>query len=190
MLVLAQFGWLTHTAIVRDPNLTLVPSEAHRLAHDELRAFVAAQLGPVWIPAHGAISTRAGKGTGAHGQAVFDLLQLLPKLPNGMFDLSALIDPTKLAHLSKRSQEAIASLLQGTVTALRERRFAAIVVDEIGAGMFVAVFWQGLVGDDGQLGTADDTYVRSPTPLLSNPTAIVPLLGFTVHSPYVLLPRR
>ena len=66
----------------------------------------------------------------------------------------------------------------------------AVVIDEAGAGMFTFVFAMGLVGADGQLGTADDSYLRAPGPLLSEPTAIRPLLGFDVHSPYTLLPRR
>jgi hypothetical protein len=177
-------------AVAHAPARLRLPTAAHRQAHDELAAYVRAQPGPVWIPAHGHVGTRAGKGTGAHGQAVFDLMQLLPKLPDGMFDLAALFDRQKLAHLGVREQEALAALLDGTAQALRERRFAAIVVDEVGAGAFVAVFAAGLVGDDGQLGTADDTYVRAPGALLTDPQGIAPLLGYVVHSPYALVPRR
>jgi len=177
-------------AIAHAPDRLRVPTAGHRQAHDELAAYVRACPGPVWIPAHGHVATRAGKGTGAHGQAVFDLMQLLPKLPDGMFDLTALFDRQKLAHLGVREQEALAALLDGTAQALRERRLAAIVVDEVGAGAFVAVFAAGLVGDDGQLGTADDTYLRAPDALLTRPQDIAPLLGYLVHSPYALVPRR
>jgi hypothetical protein len=188
--VLVQFGCLAQQAWQREPARTLLPSAAHRHAHDELRAFVEAQPGPVWIPGHGAISTRAGKGTGAHGQAIFDLLQMLPRGPDGMFDLSALDDRSKLAHLSPRAQQAIAALLDGTAQALRERHFAAIVIDDTGAHAFQLVFARGLAGADGVLGTDDDPYVRLPGPILSEPRAIAPLIGYEVHSPYALVPRR
>ena len=120
---------------------------------------------------------------------MFDLLQLLPKQPDGMFDLSALVDRSKLAHLSARGQLAIAGLLDGAAAALRERRFAAIVVDEVDAHAFVAVFMAGLVGADGVFGTEDDPYVRLPGRMLSEPRAIAPLVGREVHSPYALVPR-
>ena len=190
LLLFAQFGWLAYAAAARQPELTLLPSAAHRRAHDELVVYVQAQPGPVWIPAHGHISTRAGKGTGAHGQAIFDLLQLLPKLPDGMFDPSALLDRSKLAHLGEREQQAITGLLDRTAEMLAARHFAAILVDEVGAHSFTFVFAMGLVGADGQLGTGDDNYLRAPGPILTEPTALRPLLGFDVHSPYALLPRR
>lgn len=190
ILLLAQLGWLAGRAVGREPGHTLFPSAAHRRAHDELLAFVRAQPGPVWIPAHGGITGPAGKGTGAHGQAVFDLLQLLPKQPDGMLDLTALQDRGKLAHLSPRAQQAIAALLENTAQALRERRFAAIVVDEVGGHAFHVVFAEALAGADGKPGTDDDPYVRSPVPLLAEPAAIAPLVGYWVHSPYALVPRR
>ncbi len=189
-LLLVQFGWLAERAWHRHPERTLFPSAAHRHAHEQLLVFVHAQPGPVWIPAHGRITAAAGKGTGAHGQAIFDLLQLLPKQPDGFLDLGALLDRSKLAHLSPRAQRAIAALIDGTNAALREQRFAAIVVDEVGAREFATVFAVGLAGKDGVPGTDDDPYVRLPGPVLSEPKAIAPLLGYDVHSPYALVPRR
>jgi hypothetical protein len=189
VLLLAQFVWLGAKAWQRG-TATWLPSTAHRQAHDELAAFVARQPGPVWVPAHGAITTRAGKATGAHGQAIFDLLQALPKLPDGMFDLEALIDHSRLDHLPARMQLAITSLIDATAAALRQKRLAAIVVDEVGGHAFAVVFAAGLAGPDGQPGTGDDPYVRMPGQLLANPKALAPLLGFEVHSPYALVPRR
>ncbi|MFY9344174.1 MAG: hypothetical protein WAT39_16910 [Planctomycetota bacterium] len=190
LLWLAQFGWLGFAACHRGAA-TWLPSDAHRRGHQELAVFVAAQPGAVWIPGHGAISTRAGKGTGAHGQAIFDLLQLLPKLPNGMMDLAALSDPSRLAHLSPRAQQALASFSAATTASLRAHRFAAIVVDRFGSGQvdaWTGLFGSALVGADGQLGTDDDVYVRLPGPVLTEPASIKPLLGYEVHSPHALVP--
>jgi hypothetical protein len=189
LLLLAQFGLLGTCAAVRQPSTTLVPSVAHRRAHEQLEAFVATQPGPVWIPAHGGITQRAGKGTGAHGQAIFDLMQVLPRLPDGMLDLAAIRDPGKLAHLSPRGRRAVAVFDDRVVEALRQRRFAAIVVDEAGAGAFTTLFAHGLAGADGLPGTADDPYVRGAGPL-GEPAAIRPLVGYEVHTPYVLKPAK
>jgi hypothetical protein len=189
LLLLVQFGWLGQQAWQRGVH-TLLPSPAHRRAHDELAAFVQAQPGPVWIPGHGGIALRAGKGTGAHGQAIFDLLQVLPKVPGIGMDLTVLFDPTRLAQVPGRGGVALRALMTTTADALRERRFAAVVIDEVGSNAFQQVFAAGLVGPDGAPGTADDTYVRAVGPLLTEPTAIKPLLGYDVHSPYALLPRR
>lgn len=188
LLLLAQFGWLGYEAWHRGTS-TLFPSEAHERAHDELRALVEQQDGPVWIPAHGHIAYRAGKGTGAHGQAIFDVMQLLPKLPNGMFDLAALTDPAKLAHLPERGRSALQAVMTNTTGALAEKRFAALVIDEIGAGIFPVLFGAGMVGADGRFGTEDDPYVRQPGHAVGEPAAIQPLLGFDVHTPYVMSRR-
>jgi hypothetical protein len=184
-LLLAQFTWLGQAAWSRAPRRTLLPTAAHAAAHAALATFVAAQPGPVWIPAHGGITRRLGKGTGAHGQAIFDLLQALPKDAAGMLDLSALTDRSRLAHLSPRVQRAIAAFIDRTNAALRARRFAAVVVDEVGAHAFAPLFAQGLAGVDGQLGTDDDPYVRDANSLLPDPQAIRPLLGYDVHTPHV-----
>jgi hypothetical protein len=186
-LLLAQFAWLGHAAFARDPARTLLPSPAHRRAHEELAAFVRAQAGPVWIPGHGAITRREGKGTGAHGQAVFDLLQTLPRGTGGL-DLEALYDRARLASLSPRAQRALAAFVDGGNAALRERRLAAVVLEH-GTNLFDLVFAGGLQGADGKLNTSDDTYVRLLVPLLTEPRAILPLIGFDVHSPYALVPN-
>lgn len=191
-LLLVQFGWLAARAHGRG-LATLLPSAAHAQAHEQLRAFVAAQPGPVWIPGHGAISTRAGKGTGAHGQAIFDLLQLLPRTANGWFDFEALQDHRRLSHLSPRAQEAVLGFLEATAKALREQRFAAVVVDLFGSSaqdVWRGLFGAAIVGADGRLDTDDDVYTRREAPLLTEPRALCPLLGFEVHSPYALLPNR
>jgi len=187
-LLLLQFGWLGYEAYERG-TATLLPSEAHARAHEELREVVTAQDGPVWIPGHGHIAYRAGKGTGAHGQAIFDVLQLLPKLPDGMFDLAALADPSKLAPLPPRARRAVAALMTNTTAALAERQFAALVIDEVGAGVFPVLFGAGLVGPDGAFGTPDDPYIRAPGHAVRAPAAVRPLLGYEVHTPYLMLRR-
>ncbi|MBX3464355.1 MAG: hypothetical protein KF830_14395 [Planctomycetes bacterium] len=188
-LLLAQFAWLAEAAWARAPRRTLLPSAAHARAHDQLAAFVAAQSGPVWIPAHGGITRRLGKGTGAHGQAIFDLLQALPKDAAGMLDLAALHEPARLAHLPPRVRQAITAFAARTEAALRARHFAAIVVDEVGAHAFAPLFAPALVGADGVFGTDDDPYLRQPRSLLDEPTAIRPLLGYDVHTPHAWLRR-
>ncbi len=187
-LLLLQFGVLGYEAQQRGAS-TLFPSEAHERAHDELRALVAQQSGPVWIPGHGHIAYRAGKGTGAHGQAIFDVMQLLPKLPDGMFDLAALSDPARLSDLPERGRQALRAMMTNTNAALAEGGFAAVVVDEVGAGVFPVLFAAGLVGPDGAFQTEDDPYVRLPGYAVTQPAAIRPLLGYEVHTPYLMRRR-
>jgi 3-methylcrotonyl-CoA carboxylase alpha subunit len=93
--------------------------------------------------------------------------------------------PARRAAMGKAAVDAAKAEGVGchghTTEALQQRRFAAIVVDEIGAWTFTAVFAAGLAGE---------TYVRSPAALLDDPAAIRPLLGYDVHAPYAMLPRR
>lgn len=185
VLLFMQFAWLGYAAWQRSPSETLLPPDAHRQAHRELRAVVANMDGPVWIPAHGHIAYRLGKGTGAHGQAIFDVMQMLPKLPDGMFDLTKLANPSSIEGLSDRGQQALAALMRNVHDALAAARFAGIVIDEVGASEFVALFAAGLIGPDAQFGTNDDPYVRRPGYAIRQPKAIQPLLGYEVHSPYV-----
>jgi hypothetical protein len=177
--LIVQFGWLGYAAWQRSPSVTLIPPTSHQKAHDELRAVVEAQNGPVWVPGHGHIAYRAGKGTGAHGQAIFDVMQMLPKLPDGMFDLAALADPAKLAHLPERGREALAALIANPVKALAEKRFAAIIIDKNPADSFAQLFAAGMAG-----------YVRKPGFIISEPAAIKPLLGYPAHSPYLFERRK
>ena len=193
LLLVAQLGLFALAAWQRGPSSSLLPSAAHRAAHDELAAFVRAQPGPVWLPGHGGIGTRAGKGGSAHGQAIFDVLQpvlpLLPRLPGGAPDLLALADGRRPVHPSPRVQRAVDALLRNTASALQQLQFAAIVVDTVGTAAFDVLFALPLAGADRQTGTADDPYVRSPAVLVRDPAAIAPLIGFPVHSPYALIPR-
>ena len=192
LVLLLQFGWLGVEAWQRDPATTLLPSAAHRRAHEQLRAFVGKQNGPVWIPGHGHIAYREGKGTGAHGQAIFDLMQMLPKLPNGMLDIGALANTDRLRHLSPRAQRSLTLLMTSVHQAMQQRRFAAIVVDLFGAGSvdaFTGLFAAALAGLDGKPGSDDDPYARLPEQLLTQPRAINPLLGYEAHSPYALIAR-
>ena len=192
LALMLSFALLGYEAWQRNPNTTLLPSAAHRQAHEELRAFVQTQAGPVWIPAHGHIAYRQGKGTGAHGQAIFDVLQMLPPGPGG-FDISKLADPTQLHYLSARAQHTLRALMANVDTALVGRRFATIIADRFGPGdgvdAWTGLFLASLVGADGVLGTKDDPYVVDPKPLLSQPNAIKPLLGYEVRAPQAWLRR-
>jgi hypothetical protein len=182
-LVLAQFLILGAIAWHRNPAVTALPSAAHRQAHEELFAYVQSQPRDVLILGHGGISARAGKATGAHGQAIFDLLQVLPKQPDGALDLLSLADPVRLAQLPGKANEALVSICDGLMKALIQQRYSAIVLDEQ-MGVFEIMFRLGLVGPDGQQGTPDDLYRRRPGQLLTNGPALNPLVGFEAHSPY------
>jgi len=192
ILLLLQIASLGYAAWQRSPNTTLFPSAAHRKAHDELRAFVQTQAGPVWIPGHGHIAYRQGKGTGSHGQAIFDVLQMLPPGQGG-FDTSKLADPSQLHYLSERGQQTLRALMANVDTALGERRFSTIIADKFGPGdgvdAWTGLFLASLVRNDGVLGTPDDPYVIDHKPLLSEPLAIKPLLGYEVRSPQAWLRR-
>ncbi len=186
VLLVLQFVILSAIAWHRDPGATALPSAAHRQAHEELEAYVRAQPGPVVMPGHGAITRRAGKPASAHGQAIFDLLQVLPKGTDGNLDLGALIDPVRLAQLPLRTQRALTSFRDGMLDAMAQRRIASIVLDRQIGPQFELLFLFGLAGADGRQGTADDLYRRRGEPLLTNGEALAPLMGFPVHSPYAL----
>lgn len=185
-VLVVQFGILGAISIARDPLRTALPSKAHQQAHEQLLAYVQAQPRDVLIPGHGGISARAGKATGAHGQAIFDLLSVLPRNAIGGMDLPVLVDPARLAQLPAKAQAALVSFRDGVTTALLSQRYSAIVLDELIGQEFQYLFLIGLAGPDGQLGTADDTYRRRAEPLLRDGPALNPLVGFTVHSPYAL----
>lgn len=163
-----------------------LPSAAHRQAHEELLAYVKAQPRDVLIVGHGGISALAGKATGAHGQAIFDLFQILPKTPGGALDLPMLADPVRLAMLPGKANEALVSFRDGLLQALLQQRYSAIVLDQPWGSQFEYLFEIGLAGADGKRGTPDDLYRRREAPLLTNGPALNPLIGFLTHSPYAL----
>ena len=74
--------------------------------------------------------------------------------------------------------------------ALAEKRFAALIIDEIGTGRFPVLFHAGIAGGDGKAGTPDDPYVRLPGHAVSQPKAVKPLLGYNVHTPYIYARRK
>ena len=153
-----------------------LPAAAHARASDELLAFLRTVPGPVLVPFHGYVAALAGKPGGAHAQAMFDLLQALPRLPTGENDLTALLDPARMALLSPRAQQALRSFYGSMHEALRARRFAAIVLDQPLGPVFEELFAAALQGN----------YVRRAGPLLSEPPALQPPVGMVTHSPYVL----
>lgn len=180
----AQFAILGGFAVHRDPSRTALPSEAHRAAHEELLAYVRAQRRDVLIVGHGGITAQAGKAPGAHGQAIFDLLQVLPRTPNGNLDLAVLLDDDKLSTLPGKAPVALRSFRDGLFAALQQQRYSAIVLDHQIGEQFDGLFLFGLVGPDGRPDTPDDLYRRRSGPLLRNGPALNPLIGFPVHSPY------
>jgi hypothetical protein len=183
-LLVAQFTIFGGFAAYREPVRTALPSEAHRKAHEELLAYVKAQSRDVLIPGHGGIAARVGKAPGAHGQAIFDLFQVLPKAANGSLDLRALADDGRLSTLPGKASVALRSFRDGLFAALQQQRYSAIVLDQQIGEQFDALFLFGLTGPDGRPGTADDLYRRRSGPLLQNGPALNPLIGFPVNSPY------
>lgn len=190
VLLALQFALLAWQAARRHPQISLLPSAEHRRAHDQLRTYVAAQDGPVWLPGHGYIGYRAGKGGSAHGQAIFDLLQVLPPGPLG-FDLQALSRIETLTHLPERARTALRAFRDDVDDALQNRRFAAIVLDapsELSPGTAAFehpdLFGTALAGPDLVPGNADDPYVRSSEPDIDERDAIRPLVGYDVRRLY------
>ncbi|MCA8964294.1 MAG: hypothetical protein KDC48_05395 [Planctomycetes bacterium] len=184
-LLAVQFVILFGYAWQRSPNTTALPSAAHRQAHEELTEYVRSQPGMVIMPGHGAVTRRAGKPSSAHGQAIFDLLQVLPRLPDGL-DLSVLVDDRRLDELPVLAAQALRSFRDGLLQGMTTRRFGAIVLDAQIGPQFEGMFLYGLAGPDGRRGTDDDLYRRRDAPILSNGTALNPLMGYSVNSPYAL----
>lgn len=185
-LLAVQFVVLFGLAWHRHPEITALPSPAHRAAHEQLQDFLQKVDGDVFLPGHGAVTRRAGKPASAHGQAIFDLLQVLPRLPNGNLDLGVLVDEARLGTLPPRAAAALRSFRDGVVQGLASQRFGALVLDQQLAASFEALFAFGIAGADAKFGTADDLYTRRAAPLLENGKALNPLVGFEVHSPYAL----
>lgn len=188
-LLIAQFGLLFWIQFAPGRLAIALPSDAHRRAHEELARFVAAQPGDVFMPGHGLVTARAGKPACAHGQAIFDLMQVLPKLPSGLMDLSVLTDEARLAALGPRAAAALVSFRDGMLQAMIGKRYSAIVLDEQIGPAYEFMFRYGLHGPDQIPGNDDDLYRRSDQPVISEPTMLRPPIGFVLHSPYALLAR-
>jgi len=178
VLVLTQFLlltvdvralWQLRPMLLLDPHAAL-PTAAHRQATEELLAFLRSQPGPVLVPSHGWIGPMAGKEPAAHGQAIFDLLQGLPDN-----DLTALLDPARMARLSPRYRTALTAFFTSYLDSLKQRRWSAIVLAKQDIDTFEYLFVVGLEG-----------YRRRPEPILSRPEALQPVVGRAVHSPQVL----
>ena len=185
-LLAVQFVILFGYAWQRGPLTTALPSAAHRRAHEELTAYVRSAPGMVILPGHGAVTRRAGKPASAHGQAIFDLLQVLPKLPNGLLDLGALVDDRRLDELPALAAQALRSFRDGLLQGMTTRRFGAIVLDAQIGPQFEGMFLYGLAGPDGRPGSDDDLYRRRTSPMLTDGKALNPMMGFPVDSPYAL----
>ena len=90
-------------ALAYDPR-TLLPSRAHAQAWRGLVAAVASMPGDVFVPAHGFVGPRAGKRPHAHQMAISD-------------------------ELRSRTGDAGEGLRREIRKALRDQRFAAMVID-------------------------------------------------------------
>jgi len=188
-LLAVQFGLLFWIEFRPSRLAIALPTEAHRRAHEELASFVTAQPRDVFVPGHGLITARAGKAPCAHGQAIFDLMQVLPRLPSGATDLGILADEKRLAELPPRTREALVSFRDGMLQAMRTKRFSAIVLDAQIGPAYEVLFAYGIAGDDMQRDTDDDFYRRSEQDVITQPRMLRPPIGFAVDSPYALLAR-
>lgn len=189
VLLLVQFGILLSIALAPGRRAVALPTPAHEKAHEELAAYVRAQPREVFLPGHGYVTARAGKNACAHGQAIFDLMQVLPRTPDGVLDVLVLADETRLAEMSPRVREALVSYRDGMVRAMTSRSFSAIVLDTQIGGAFELMFRYGIYGPDMVAGNEDDLYRRRPGFVISDPKALNPLVGFVAHSPYAFEAR-
>ena len=161
--------WQARPVLLYDPRHAL-PTTAHRQAHEEQLAFLQQARGDVFVLSHGHVAAMAGKPRTAHGQAIHDLLN--PMIPVLEGKVGAAATPWQ--------QEVILAFHERFSAALRERRFAAIVLDQQVGGAFEGVFTNALQGN----------YRRRPGPLLTEPAALQPIVGMLTNSPYVLEPVR
>jgi hypothetical protein len=147
---------LSSRPLLYDPSRCL-PRAGHEAACTEIRDFVRAQPGPVWLPFQGWLAVEAGKEPSAHGQAVVDLLAWIeqPGLPP--------------------DDRAAVALLQSLKSDLEGKRYAAIVLQEPQGAKFTGSFGPFLAG-----------YRLRDGALLSDPMAIRPLVGMHTHTPFVL----
>lgn len=163
VLLLVQFSMLVVDvrALGSRPWLyepsAFLPPATHETAMGELRDFVGKQDGPVWVPFQGRLAVDAGKEASAHGQAVVDLL--------------AWIEQPGLPP----DDRAAVAFVQSLKTDLEGKRYAAIVLQEPQGAKFTGTFGPFLAG-----------YLLREGTLLSDPTAIQPLVGMVTHTPYVL----
>ncbi|MCA8976417.1 MAG: hypothetical protein KDC98_16985 [Planctomycetes bacterium] len=188
-LVLLQFGLLLWQQFTPARLAMALPRPEHAVAHAELQAYIEAQPRDVFLPGHGAITARAGKAPCAHGQAIFDLLQALPKTPDGALDYGALLGVGAGAGgMTDRTRAALHGFRDSMLAAIRDLRYSAIVLDMPDGPptepLFALAF--GMFGPDLREGTADDLYRRRKAPLLTKPLALMPPIGHQIHSPYAL----
>ncbi|MCR9244530.1 MAG: hypothetical protein NXI31_05820 [bacterium] len=183
-LLILQFGFLFWFDFRPDRMRVALPTEAHAEAHRELADYVRKQPRDVFLPGHGYITARAGKPACAHGQAIFDLMQVLPRLPNGMLDVLVLADEQRLATMSPRVREALVSYRDGMIRAMTTKSYSAIVLDTQLAGSFKYMFALAIDGPDGKPNTPDDFYRRRPGFVISKPRALNALVGYEAHSPF------
>jgi hypothetical protein len=186
MLLGGQFLLLGYLAWNRQPMRTALPSSQHAESHVDLHVYLQQVQGHVFLPGHGGMTRRHGKPASAHGQAVFDLLQALPRTPTGELELAAILDTPRLQQLPGKTGLALLAFRDDVMAALLQQRLGAIVLDAQLGPAFEQLFVFGVAGPDGQPGTPDDRYRRRAESLVKNGPALNPLIGFVVHSPYAL----
>ncbi len=142
---LCQFGMLYF-----DPRLAL-PTAKDLETGRQFMAALAALPGDVYVPFHGYLPAMAGKTSHAHAMAARDLIDLGPD------------GPVKTR------------LIQDFEQALRDRRFAAVVMDQD--------LWSAWLPGD-----VRDTY-EEKGPILKDPEHFYPITGFATRPRDLFLPK-
>jgi 4-amino-4-deoxy-L-arabinose transferase-like glycosyltransferase len=134
-------------ALVYDPRAVL-PRDGDRQAGDHVVRVLSGMTGDVFVPYHGYLSTRAGKRPHAHVMQVFDVLKI---------------------HTPE--SEALAAEHRA---AIRESRFAAIVLDD---------------GESYPFRPEVERWYVLERQLFDDPKAFLPVTGLATRPQYVYVPR-
>lgn len=163
LLVDVRALWQPGRPLVPAAPSQLLPKESHRVATEQLVAWLRAQPGEVLVPFHGHLPKLAGKRPSAHGQALADVMQRFAQ------DLQS-------GTGSARSQAALQSMITDCERAFGPGGVDAVLLELPHGPVFESVFGRWLTD-----------FERSPVQPLADPLALQPVVGMVTNSPYVLV---